>query len=456
MGDIATSLARWTAEARDADFPALARARAVDAITDCLACMYAGSREPLGPMLRNVIGVHDAHPGGALLVGLDRYATPADAALYNGTVAHALDYDDTNHPAYAHPSATIVPALLACAGAREGAPPTGADLVTAYILGIEVIGKLGRALNTAHYIKGWHATATFGTLAAAVTASRLLGLDQPRTVMALGIAASAASGLRANFGTMVKPLHAGYAARNGVLAALLAREGFTASEDALEHRFGYVNVFNHKVGFDLAPLTQWGESPEILSEYGLALKPYPSCGATHTGIEAALLLRDAIGRDAPKRIRAGVSEMAFNPLIHVQAATGLEGKFSLHYCLAAALLDGEVNLATFTDARAADVRIRDLIDRTTMEVDERVRTDPEFATVVEIETVTGARHEKLVPLAIGKPARWFPKARLRAKFDDCAGLVLRETRLAPVFESIQGMDNRNSAAAWCESLRAAA
>jgi len=156
-------------------------------------------------------------------------------------------------------------------------------------------------------------------------------------VMAIGIAASAAGGLRANFGTMVKPLHAGYAARNGVLAALLAREGLIASEVALEHRYGYCNVFNHGIGYDPAPLSAWGEPLEILSEFGLALKPFPSCGATHTGIEAALLLRKEIGGAPIRSVRAGVSEMAFEPLIHVMPNSGLEGKFSLHYCIAAAV-----------------------------------------------------------------------------------------------------------------------
>ena len=431
-------------------FPALARQRAVDAITDCVGCMLAGSREALaGPLLRVLPTQSQASPNaGAILVGTELHAAPADAALFNGTAAHALDYDDTNHPAYAHPSAVIVPALLALAPLTRA---TGAELVTAYILGLEVFGKLGRALNNAHYKRGWHATSTFGTLAATVAAGRVLRLDEPQMVMALGIAASSAGGLRANFGTMVKPLHAGQAARNGVLAALLAREGFVASDVSLEHEYGYCAVFNDGIGFDLAPFGALGDPLEILTEYGLALKMYPSCGATHPGIEAALALhRDLAG--APLRsVRVGVCAMAFAPLIYVLPNAPLEGKFSLHFCIAAALLDGSVNLATFTAAKIADPRIRALIPKIRMEIDEQFRHDSEFPTSVAVETESGARHERVVPLAIGKPHRWFTPAQLLDKFSDCAARALPTDRWQRAFTLLSALDND----ARCDTLLSA-
>jgi len=437
MGDIAGGLARYAIGLQAASLPALARARAVDAIVDCVGCMLVGSREPLAPRLLKVVASQPGGPGAALLVGTGLHSTPADAALYNGACAHALDYDDTNHPAYAHPSAAIVPALLA-AGAVADA--SGEDAVTAYVLGLEVMGKLGRALNTAHYLRGWHATATFGTLAACAAAAKLLRLPEREFVMALGIAASAAGGLRANFGSEVKPLHAGYAARNGVLAALLAREGFEASEDALEHKYGYVGTFNDGLATDRDALKSWGEPLEILTEYGLALKPYPSCGATHTAIEAAILARAELGGEPIKRVRAGVSEMAFAPLIHVLPRAPLEGKFSLHYCVSAALVDGRVGLDTFTEAKVADPAIRDLVGRITMEADDRVRDGTEFPTVIEVETASGRRVEKLVPLAIGKPERWFSRAQLEDKFMDCAGRAQSESAARRAFDVLLAMD----------------
>jgi 2-methylcitrate dehydratase PrpD len=423
-----------------ANFPPLARSRAVDAITDCIGCMVAGTREALaGPLLR-VLPSADAANGSAsaALVGTGRFAAPPDAALFNGTAAHALDYDDTNHPAYAHPSAVLVPTLLALAADVQA---RGSDLVTAYIIGLEVFGKLGRALNVAHYKRGWHATCTFGTLAATAAASRLLGLDEQRTIMALGIAASSASGLRANFGSMVKPLHAGQAARNGVLATLLAREGFVASETVLEHRYGYCAVFNDGIDLDLEPLAAFGDPLEILTDYGIALKMFPSCGATHPGIEAALEIHRELDGARIRAVRAGVCEMALAPLIYVMPNTALEGKFSMHYCLAAALVDGVVNLSTFTDAKVADPRIRALISRIDMEVDERVRDESEFPTAVRVQTESGRILERMVLLAIGKPDRWLTATQLYGKFAECASRALSPAQIDEVFQRLRALDS---------------
>ena len=423
------------------DVPEDGRRKAADAITDAIACGLAGSVADVGrPMLRALgIGAPGAGAGGALLLGLDGTAAPTDAALYNGTVIHALDYDDVTHPAYSHPSAVLVPALFALADEAEA---SGRDIVTAYVVGLEVFGKLGRALNTAHYRAGWHATSTFGSIAAAVAAARLLRLSRAQFMAAVGIAASASSGLRANFGTMTKPLHAGYAARNGVLAAKLAREGFTASDEALTHKFGFAQVFNGGEAIRWDEFANWGAPFEIVTEYGLALKPFPSCAATHTAIEAATILRGEIGGaiDRIRDIRAGVAEMSLEPLIHVTPKAPLEGKFSMHYCLAAALADGTIDLATFTDEKLRDPRLAALIAKTRMEVDERVRRSSEFASVITITMDNGSRHEKLVPLAIGKPERWFSRDRLRQKFADCAAMVLPHENIGEAFDTVQALD----------------
>jgi 2-methylcitrate dehydratase PrpD len=435
---VTAGLARFAA-GRHA-FPARARAMAVDAITDCLGCILAGTAEPLARPLLEVVTHGD---GGAVpLLGLGLRAPAPDAALVNGTLGHALDYDDTNHPGIAHPTSVLLPALLSAASLRPEA--TGEDLVTAYITGFEVIGKLGAALNPAHYKRGWHATSTFGSLAAAAACAQLLRLDEERMAVALAVAGSSASGLRANFGTMTKPLHAGLAARNGVLAAMLARAGWTANPTALEHPSGYFAAFRGEAQVPLPHPSSWGEELEILSEYGLALKPFPSCGATHPGIEAALLLRAEIG-DAGRirRLRLGVAEAALRPLIYVEARTGLEGKFSLHYCAAAALVGGEVTLATFRDEAVRDPRVTALMARTVMEVDPRVRDDPEYATVIEAELEDGRRVEKFVPLAMGKPARWFDRARLRGKLADClrhAAPATGDAEVEAMFLALQATD----------------
>jgi len=421
----------------------------VDAMIDCLGCILAGAGEELAPMLRKVV---PATPEGVPLIGTALRAPPVEAALYNGTLAHALDFDDITHPAYSHPTAVLLPTILSLAGHGK---VTGREAVAAYVIGVEVFGKLGRALNTQHYRRGWHATATFGSIAAAAAGARLLGLDAKATRHAIGIGASGASGLRANFGTMTKPLHCGYAARNGVLAALLAAEGFTATDNVIDADFGFAKAFNGGIPIVWEQLHRWGDELEILSEFGLALKPYPSCGATHPSIEAAILLRQDIGgrHEEVESVRVGIPEMAFQPLIYVEPKSPLQGKFSMHYVVAAALAEGTVNLRTFTDAKVADPVIGGLLKRVTMEADERVADNSEFGCVLSLKTRDGRSFERSVPLAIGKPDRWFSRGQLEAKFKDCAGLALPAERAQRVFERWLGLAEAPAIADLLEDLR---
>jgi 2-methylcitrate dehydratase PrpD len=420
------------------DVPAHGRRLAVDAITDCVACILAGyGTELRDPLLAVVSG--PGMQGGAALIGAGRPASLHDAALYHGALGHALDYDDGSHPAYAHPSTVLVPALLSAASAADA---SGRDFVTAYVVGLEVLGRLGRALNLQHYKNGWHATSTLGTIAAAAAVGRMLRLSSQQMRMAVGMAASASSGVRANFGTMTKPLHAGYAARNGVLAATLARQGFTASPDALAHRVGFVNTFNQTGGVDPSQLQTWGGTLEIVTEFGIALKLFPSCAATHPAIEAALTLhrrlQDPVREIA--RVRVGACEIALEPLIYKEAKTPLQGKFSMHYCVSSALLDGAVRLATFTEEKVARKEVQDLVAKTVMEVDERVRHDKEFAAVVTVETVDGRKLEELVHLAPGKPCRWFTPQQMHEKFMDCHAASGLQLDAGGLFRKLQAMD----------------
>jgi len=286
-----------------------------------------------------------------------------------------------------------------------------------------------------------------------MTAARLLGLTRVQTRTAIGIAASASSGLRVNFGTMTKPLHAGYAARNGLLAALLARSGFDASGDALSHRYGFAQTFNHGEGIALDALSDWGKPFEIMSEVGIALKPYPSCAATHTAIEAAAALRRQLNGSADiARVRVGMSEFAREPLIYVKPTTPLEAKFSMHYCVAAALTRDTVDLATFSPEVVADLAIADLIGRTETYVDERVRDDREFAAVVSVETRAGKHYEKLITISAGKPARWFTPEQLERKFLDCCGPHASPDTATAAFRALQQIDSDAPMQALCASL----
>ncbi|VTU19743.1 MmgE/PrpD family protein [Variovorax sp. PBL-E5] len=452
-----SDFADFAAQAATTGFPALAQQRALDGITDCVGCIAAGRREPLaGKLLRALPG--RAFEGSidaetAVMAFSDRAALPTDAAIFNGALAHAIDFDDSSHPAYAHTSAVLVPTLLS---ASAMARVSGTDAINAYIVGLEMFGKLARGMNNRHYENGWHATSTFGTIAAAAAAAMLLRLPAAQIAGALNLATSFASGLRAHFGTMTKPLHAGIAARNGIQAAMLAREDFGCASAALDHPYGFATVFNWGPDkADLGAMGKPGEALEILTDYGLSLKAFPSCGATHPGIEAATKVHRWLAGRKPRRVRIGVPELSFRPLIHHSPKTPLEGKFSLEFCVAAGLLDGQVRIDTFTQARVSSPDIVGLIARTTMEVDERVRFDPEWATAVRVETEDGAMHEELVPLAIGKVGRWFSENELRTKFLDCCRGVLADDRADGLFRTLRDLPSLDSLATLQRQLHVA-
>src|SRR5688572_7176965 len=345
--------------------PAEARDRAVVAVLDTVGVILAGAGEPASRIVQHVVAAEVGT--GCQVFGASASSSATGAALANGTAAHALDYDDMCFVSLAHPSAPLVPAAFAAA---EVARASGAALLDAYVVGFEIEGRLGALMNPRHYQRGWHCTSTLGTIGAAAAACRLLGLDAQSTGHALAIAASEASGVKENFGTMVKPLHAGLAARNGVLAALLARGGMTASELALDGPQGLLHAMDSE-GTALADAiadlsTRW----EIL-DTGITVKLYPSCAGTHPSLDAILDLRrrETFTADDVERIDIDVDSIVPTILIYDRPATGLEGKFSLPFCAAAAVAFGRVGIETFDAGTLTDPQVTALIARVAMRVD---------------------------------------------------------------------------------------
>ena len=299
-----------------------------------LALRYARSQAAAGPAA--VLG------GGARLA-------PSLAALVNGTAGHALDYDDIGLGA-GHISVAIAPAVFAVA---EQVEADGQALIDALVVAYEVAHRLTTMYSDTRlgpYAAGYHKPSVYSVFGAAAGAARLLGLDADATASAFGIAASEAGGLRANFGTMTKPLHAGLANRSGIEAALLAQSGFTASADVLEQRFGWHDVICRGEGDLSVVLDGLGDSYAV--EEGLVFKAYPCCGANHYAIDAVIgLLREhGIGEPDVARLDVWLEQRNLNDvLVYPWARTPLEGKFSLPYNMAAALADGEVTVNTFTD-----------------------------------------------------------------------------------------------------------
>jgi len=447
-------LARFVLELKHQHVSPQGRRRIVDALTDVTACALAGAREPVAVPLLKVFGTSTRASGNmqVSVLGLPLFASESDAATLNGAFGHVLDYDDISHPAYTHPSVSLMPTLFALA-ASSGA--SGRELVTAYAAGLQVIGKLGRALNLTHIETGWHPTCTFGSIGAAVAAARLLRLDAEKIMAATSIAASSAAGLRLNFGTMTKPLHAGYAARNGLLAARLAQHGLGAAPDPLTHRYGFVNVFGARGPINWPVFDSWTDLLEIDSDYGLSLKPYPACAATHTPIEAALAVRARLNGDIGRirSMRVGACRVSFTALLYDNPQTELEAKFSMQYSVAAALVHGDINLASFAADNLFDARVRALMPRIAMVDDERVREHSELGTTMQVTLDDGSSFEEIVMIAAGKPERWFNTTQMRAKFEDCTRHVGSPAWRDQAFASLQALDSDEPAATLLAALQ---
>jgi 2-methylcitrate dehydratase PrpD len=424
-GGFAEEAAAFIETLRSQALPTRAIERAVDAVTDTLGCMVLGARQPLeAPLRRALFGRPREEAGAGVLrtvLAHDHWAeagaeTLGTAAMYLGTLAHAADFDDISHPAYCHATALLLPPLLvrAVAVGHEGSA-----LLRAYLVGVETMGQLGRRLNTAHYEAGWHATSTLGTIAATAAIAASDGLTPAETVTALGIAASLAGGVRQNFGSMTKPLHAGLPGRSAILATRLAAEGFTSAAQALDGRFGFFQTFGGAP--ESGHAKPWGAPLEVLTENGLALKAYPCCAATHAAIDAARALALRHPSQSLQHVRVGVSRFAVEPLIYLRPSTPLEAKFCMPYCIAVALHDGNVTLDSFTHEAIQRPEIAALMDRIVMEVDERVADDREFASVLDASLMGGGTDVERVDVASGKSARWMTPSDLEDKFFSCCG-----------------------------------
>jgi len=251
------------------------------AFIDTIGVALAGIVEDGPRILMTVPGVATSQ-GPSLIYATATRTSVLDAALVNGTAAHALDYDDVSGALGGHPSVMLIPPMLALA---EQVGASGRDLALAYVVGYETACRIARGVHFHHYDKGWHPTATLGIFGTAAAAARLLRFAPEQTAMALGLAASLAAGLKANFGTMTKPLHVGHSVRNGLFAALMVKQGFTANPAALDAKQGFLDVFNGPGTYDTQRmLADWYAPLEVDGGGEPGLKPYPCCGSTHASI----------------------------------------------------------------------------------------------------------------------------------------------------------------------------
>jgi 2-methylcitrate dehydratase PrpD len=398
-----------------------ARQRASIAVIDTCGVMLAGSGEPAARIAQSMAAEDGV--GQCRVVGTSIATSPTLAAFANGVAAHALDYDDMCFVSLAHPSCVLVPAILA---AGEVAHADAHTLLGAYVVGFEIECRLGVVMNPRHYHqRGWHCTSSIGTLGAAAAVARVLGLDAQATRHALGIAASSACGLKENMGSMVKPLHAGMAARNGVTAAQLARRGFTASPHAIDGPQGYLAAMDSEHRSLDAAVADLGTRWEI-NESGVTVKLYPSCAATHPPLDALteIVRRERLTPDQVAAIDVEVDSMTPRLLIHPNPSTGLEAKFSMPFCAAAAVVFPRIGIDTFTPESIRHPDVQALMPRVGLRANAAFDTSAPLSQArVTVRLSDGREWSQHADGARGYPGR-LTNEELSEKFEDCAARTL--------------------------------
>ena len=379
------------------------------------------------------------------VLGTELKAPSFLAALANGISGHVTDYDDVMIDSQGHPSCVLMPATLALA---EKCGSSGRELLGAFVLGSEVAGKLGLVMGMEHYEVGFHSTGTIGAVAAGAAASKILGLPSVKVSNALGIAASGASGLRQNFGTMTKSWHAGHAASTGVMAALLAQKGYDASGQALDGKAGFHQAF------------QGGETPFSATRMGspysltkIQFKRYPSCAFTHPPVDAVLKLREE-HRIQPEQVSSVVCHVmprARLVLIYQRPNLALQAKFSLEYCVAAALLWGHLGIEQFTDEVVMLPQVKQMIEKVTVVLDpslEELALKKRLINpcLVELKLKNGREISQMVEEARGGPSEPLSWAELEEKFLSCSRRVLSISRARELISHVKQLEKMENMA----------
>ncbi len=420
-----------------ADFIVGARAAAIPAdvmhlgkrsILDGIGLALAGAVAESGRIVRRhlqSLGCTSAK--GSTVIGTSMRLPARFAAFANGVAMHADDYDDTQlavakdrvYGLLTHPTAPALPPVLAL-GERDAR--SGRDVLTAYHVALEIETKIAEAIDPRHYQDGFHSTATVGAIAAGAGAARLLGFNREQTRRTLAIAASQAAGLRENFGTMMKPFHAGRACESGVVAAQFAELGFTATPIILEAGRGFFQAAGG--GYD--PLAIDGKlgNPWTFASPGVSIKPHPSGSLTHPGMGLMLdlIVEHDIRPDQVKKVSVGVNRQNINTLIHNRPANELQAKFSMQFCLAILLLRRQAGLAEFTDEVVNRSDVKAMIEK----IDYGVHPAADAAgyekmtTIIGIELADGRIVSGSADFGKGSPANPMSDGEIASKFRECA------------------------------------
>jgi 2-methylcitrate dehydratase PrpD len=426
-GSLTAYVADFIASTKHPDLPKDVVQLGKKSILDGLGLALAGSVAKSGELVRRHLQGLGCTGGASSVIGTSLRVPARFAAFANGTAMHADDYDDTQlavakdrvYGLLTHPTAPALPAVLAVA---EQGGRSGKDLLTAYHVGVEVECKIAEAINPRHYQQGFHSTATCGTFGAAAGLAKLRGLPAEVACVALGIAGSLSAGLRENFGTMMKPLHAGRAAESGVIAAEFAALGFTATPHILEAPRGFFRAAGG--GYDGGAIRGKLGNPWTFANPGVSIKPHPSGSLTHPGMTLMLSLirQHDIRPENVERVNIGTNQNMPNALIHHRPRTELQAKFSMEFCMAILLLERRAGLPEFTDEVVNRPDVQAMIEK----VDFGVHPEAEAAgydkmtTMVEIVLKDGRRISGQADFGKGSPANPMSYEEVADKFQECA------------------------------------
>ena len=419
------TIAKWIVNTTYEDIPPDAIRVANESCFDVIGVILAGSAQPVGDIIKKYVADQGAAPQ-ATVLSSGSQSSVANAALANGTMGHALDFDDFG--GFGHPTVAIFPALLAI-GEHSGA--TGRDLLEAYVIGCEVGLALQHATKYKQMDKGFHSTAVIGRLACTAACAKLMKLDHDQTVMALGMAGSMASGLIHNFGTMTKPLHAGLTCRDGVTAAQLAQRGLTAGDQIIEHPFGFATTVLGEGIYDLDDMAENLGKPYRVQD-ALMIKKYPCCGGNHAMLDSLFSLMRDNNFTHEDVASAEVDQSYYSVVMLYQDPDDeLKGKFSAKFNVAAALVDGEIAVDTFTQEKIADPTINETMSKVRTRVmakSEEMLTRSEDGHKVKITLKDGRVFEHVTARAdiLGSQKNPWGFDSIKSKFQENVALVLSQ------------------------------
>jgi 2-methylcitrate dehydratase PrpD len=397
-------------------------------ILDGLGLALAGSRAESGPISREYVENLGVRDGKAAIIGSAQKTSPRFAAFVNGVSIHADDYDDTQlsgakdrvYGLLVHPTVAVLPPLLALAEQHGGV--SGKDLMLAYHLGVEVECKVAEAISPRHYLDGFHSTGTCGPFGSAAACAKLLGFDLPKTLKTFGLVASQSGGLRENFGTMTKPFQAGHAAESGVVSAELAALGWTAAEQILEAERGFFHAFGGS--YDPPAIMDRLGKPWTFASPGISLKPYPSGSLTHPAMSelARLIEANNIQAAQVEKVDIGANHNMVTTLLHHQPKTGLEGKFSMEFCLAILLLERKAGLSEFLDRVVQRADVQEMIRKVNFYVDPEAESAgyDKMRSLLKIHLKDGRVITGRADFGKGSPANPMSFDEAAVKFRGCA------------------------------------